>query len=623
MTDLAATQWPSENDRGYRIPEQRFGTIHSIKIIAIGAGISGISLAHDVQEYGEQIELTIYEMGKDVGGTWYWNQDLSFFSSILQHLTRSPYRYPGCRCDIPSVNYQPDRTYQMSWCPNSNWSEYYSTAVEICRYYKDLVEKFGLRKYMRLSREVIRAEWIGNINRWKLTVKDPDGNHFEDECNIFINAGGVLNDWRWPDIEGIHDFEGTLCHTARWPVDFDYKDKRVAVIGSGSSGIQVLATIQRDVKQLYHWIRSPTWITPGFAQQFAGPGGKNFRYTEEQKKKYSEDPKYALKYRKMIESELNERFKFIVQGTPEQKAALEFARKDMCQRLNGNQRLIDAIVPTNFVVGCRRPTPGNGYLEALLEPNVHVFTEMFQRVTPKGFIDNEGNEYAVDAIVCATGFNTSFIPRFPVIGLGGINIQHRWKDYPIDSYLSLAVKDTPNYYMYYGPHGIPVLNTFMTVSNNPLFQRHLKGPTGHGSGAPMIEAMTRCFMQIIRKMQVENIVSMQVKHQAADDFNEHRELYLKRTAWAGRCSSWFKPGPDASPVMFPGNRVLFIELLTNPRWEDWDYEYGYAGNRFGYLGNGFTMREVDGRDTTFYYGLLNGTDEQPDYSDLRHTYAWM
>ncbi|GAW04395.1 FAD NAD-P-binding domain-containing protein [Lentinula edodes] len=316
----------------------------------------------------------------------------------------------------------------------------------------DLVEKFGLRKYMRLSHEVVRAEWAENINRWKLTIKDPDGNCLLDECNVLINAGGVLNNWKWPDIEGLCDFQGTLCHTARWPADFDYKDRSVAVIGSGSSGIQVLATIQPEVKKLFHWIRSPTWITPGFAQQFAGPGGKNFRYTEDQKRKYAEDPQHALKYRKMIESELNERFKFIVQGTPEQKAALQFAEKDMRQRLNGDRRLIDAIVPTKFVVGCRRPTPGNGYLEALLEPNVYVYTEMFQRITPKGFIDNEGIEHTVDAIICATGFNTSFIPRFPVIGRGGINVQDRWKEYPIDSYLSLAVKDTPNYFMYYGPH---------------------------------------------------------------------------------------------------------------------------------------------------------------------------
>ncbi|KAK7468707.1 hypothetical protein VKT23_003210 [Stygiomarasmius scandens] len=232
-----------------------------------------------------------------------------------------------------------------------------------------------------------------------------------------------------------------------------------------SSGIQVLATIQPEVKQLYHWIRSPTWITPAFAQQFAAPGGKNFEYTEEQKKRFAEDPYHSLKYRKMIESELNQRFKFIVQGTPEQKAVLDFANADMRKRLQGNQRLIDAIVPKKFVVGCRRPTPGNGYLEALLEPNVHVFTDMFERITEKGFIDAEGKEYEVDAIVCATGFDTSFVPRFPVIAKG-VNVQDRWKNYPVDSYLSMAVKGTPNYFMYYGPHG----------------------PTGHGSGAPMIEA---------------------------------------------------------------------------------------------------------------------------------------
>lgn len=133
--------------------------------------------------------------------------------------------------------------------------------------------------------------------------------------------------------------------------------------------------------------------------------------------------------------------------------------------------------------------------------------------------------------------------------------------------------------------------------------------------------VTNGFMQFLKKMQRENITAITIKPKAVEDFNEHRELYHKRTAWSGRCSSWFKPGPEASPVMFPGNRVLFIELLVNPRWEDWDYEYESANNRFGYLGNGFTQRELDGRDTTFYYGLLDGKDEQPDYSDVRKLYV--
>lgn len=118
--------------------------------------------------------------------------------------------------------------------------------------------------------------------------------------------------------------------------------------------LQILATMQPDAAQIFHWIRSPTWITSAFAQQFAGPNGTNFSYSEEQKKRFAEDPKHSLKYRKMMESELNQRFRFIVQGTPEQKAALEYARKDMRARLKNNEKLCNAIIPTTFTVGCRR-----------------------------------------------------------------------------------------------------------------------------------------------------------------------------------------------------------------------------------------------------------------------------
>jgi cation diffusion facilitator CzcD-associated flavoprotein CzcO len=167
---------------------------------------------------------------------------------------------------------------------------------------------------------VVRAEWDDAAKKWRIKVRGPDGREFEDECDVLLNGGGqsfvfetsrctpidtplkgVLNVWKWPDIEGLHSFKGDLCHSARWPDDLAVKDKRVAVIGCGSSGIQVLPAIQPEVKQLFHWIRSPTWITAAFAPQFAGPGGVNFQYSEEQKKRFTEDPKHALKYKKMIE----------------------------------------------------------------------------------------------------------------------------------------------------------------------------------------------------------------------------------------------------------------------------------------------------------------------------------
>jgi cation diffusion facilitator CzcD-associated flavoprotein CzcO len=102
---------------------------------------------------------------------------------------------------------------------------------------------------------VIRAEWISADNKWEITVKPEGGQAFKDRCDVFINAGGVLNAWKWPDIQGLHSFKGDLCHTARWPQGLDLRDKRVAIVGSGSSGIQLLATVQPEAKKIYHWIR--------------------------------------------------------------------------------------------------------------------------------------------------------------------------------------------------------------------------------------------------------------------------------------------------------------------------------------------------------------------------------
>ncbi|KAF7353693.1 hypothetical protein MVEN_01054200 [Mycena venus] len=279
--------WPTENERGYRIPELEYGTVSShpirffvwpkiftcryyaklrpIKVISIGAGMSGISLAHDVQQDGKNIQLTIYEMAPDVGRTWFWNKCKD---------------YPGLRCDIPSVNYQ------MHWSPKLDWPEYYSRGPVIQEYYKNLVEKFNLWEYIKIEHEVLKAEWDDDAKKWRLQVRGPNGKDFEDHCDVFLNAGGVLNIWKWPSVEGLHSFKGDLCHTARWPESLSVTNKRVAIIGCGSSGIQILAAIQPEVKQIYHWIRSPTWITAAFAQQFAGPGGSNFQYSEEQKQRF-------------------------------------------------------------------------------------------------------------------------------------------------------------------------------------------------------------------------------------------------------------------------------------------------------------------------------------------------
>ncbi|OQV05521.1 hypothetical protein CLAIMM_10248 [Cladophialophora immunda] len=547
--------WPRENARGYRIQEKISGTERPIRVIHVGAGASGICFSKLAAESLSNVEWVCYDKNPDIGGTWLEN------------------RYPGCACDIPSVNYQ------FTWARKPDWSHFYSYSEEIWAYFRDLVDRFQLRKYMRLNHEVVGASWDEDQGTWKVRVKNLKTNEvIVDQAEILINGGGVLNSWKWPDIEGVHDFEGILCHTANYPVDTVLDEKRVAVIGVGSSGIQVTAKIASKVKKLYTWVRSPTWITAGFAQKYAGPNGENFRYTEKQKRDFAANLPDYVTYTKNIEDELNQRFKFILNGTPEAKEAKEFSTLQMCEKLNGREDLIKMLVPTNFGVGCRRPTPGNGFLEALTLPHVTTFSKELQRITPRGFIDHEGQEHEVDVIICATGFDTSWVPRFPIVAKGK-NVQDIQKQKPI-SYLSIGIPEIPNYWTVTGAYG----------------------PVGHGSFLPIIELLMRHFVLVIKRFQSQDIKEMTPRRDVCEAFVEHADLYLKRTAWTSGCRSWFKQGKEDGPLaIWPGSRLLYFDLLAQPRYDDYEIKYR-SGNPFGFLGNGFTLREYDGSDLSYYLG---------------------
>lgn len=437
---------------------------------------------------------------------------------------------------------------------------------------------------------------------WRLRVKDlATGGTFEDEAEFFINAGGVLNNFKWPDIPGLKDYKGKLMHSAAFEEGYPLDGKRVAVIGAGSSGVQIVANIQKKVDHLYHWVRSPIWITPGFAQTWAGKDGANFEYTDEQKRFLEETPEKYLEYRKQIENELNQRFKFIIKGSPEAQAAREAAEAQMRRTLQNNERLCNAIIPQKFNPGCRRPTPAPGYLEALIAPNTTVYTSGVNRITPTGFLDETNTEHAVDAIICATGFDTTWVPRFPIVNAAGTDLRTLWSGANnLTSYLSIAIPTFPNHFTFCGPYG----------------------PLGHGSFMPLIERWTAYMLSVITKTQVENLKSLTPLASAAADFRQHADLFLQRTAWTSPCRSWFKQGRNGSggeggqAVVYPGSRLHFLHLLERPRYEDFEIRR-WDGNRFAFLGNGFDTREFDGRDITGYLGFLGGEgrDVQPVYGE--------
>lgn len=569
---------PEVDEFGYRINEQPYGTKRKVKVILQGAGASTLNFLKRAEEQLENVDIVVYEKNHDIGGTWYEN------------------RYPGCACDVPAVNYQ------FSW-KIQPWTHYYAYSPEIWRYLKDIEQEHDfINKYIKLRHQIERAEWDDEAGVWRLVVKDlQTGESVNDSAEFFINAGGVLNNWKWPDIQGLTDFKGKLLHSAAYEEGYPLEGKRVAVIGAGSSGVQIVANIQRKVDRCFHWVRSPIWVTPGFGARWAAKDGNNFEYSKEQIEYLKANPKKYLEYRKQIENELNQRFKFIIKGSDEANEARKVSYDDMERHLQSNPRLVDKIIPKTFSPGCRRPTPAPGYLQALVAPNMTTFTDPIGRITPTGFIDHQGTAYEVDVIICATGFDTSWVPRFPFIAHGK-DLRDIWSgEEGVTSYLSLGVPNFPNHFSFCGPYG----------------------PLGHGSFMPLIECWTDYINKVITKAQVENIKAIAPRLDVSKQFRQHADLYLKRTAWTSPCRSWFKQGrTDGQAAIYPGSRLHFFELLKAPRYEDFEITY-WKMNRFAFLGNGFATREFDGRDITNYLGLLDGNgdgqgegkDRQPDYDE--------
>lgn len=471
--------------------------------------------------------------------------------------------------------------YQFPWRPAS-WSKYYSYSPEIWEYIKQVErENNFIEKYVKLRHRIVSLSWDDGTAQWTVRVKDIEtGREVDDHADIIIDGGGVLNKWKWPDIPGLQDFKGTLLHSAQYDQNTDLTGKRVALVGAGSSAVQILPNIYDQVDKVYTWIRSKIWITAGFAQNFAGKDGANFVYNDEQRKLF-EDPDAYLAYCKMIEGELNQRFSFIINGSPAQKAAREFSENEMKTHLKDRPDLLEKIMPTDFYVGCRRPTPGNGYLQALTGKKTQPYTSQLQRITEKGFVDPDGNEQEVDVIICATGFDTSYKPRFPLM-VNGSDKGVEWKDHPhAPSYLSLALAGVPNYFVYGGAYC----------------------PSAHGSFFPLIQGYCNYTIQVIEKMQIENIRSLRPKEKVVDHFIRHADSFLKRTAWTGPCSSWFKGGKiDGKPAIWPGSRLHFLRCLENPRFEDYEIEYDDPDDMFSFFGNGFHVCERDGSDITWYLG---------------------
>ena len=477
----------------------------------------------------------------------------------------------------------------------------YAGHAEILAYLKRTVADHDLGKNVKLSHQVTEAKWEEDRARWKVTVT-PVGKPeaaFVDYADVVINSTGVLNKWKWPNLKGLEKFKNKT-HTAAWDHSLDLKDKVVGIIGNGSSSVQVTTATHPYVKNQVIFLRSATWVTPGFASKFVEikDGITNPAYTDEDRKNFKEKPEEHLEYRKAVEAEMNSNFGIVIRDSPAANEAAAFARKEMLAGLAKKPELIEKLIPKDFSIGCRvrhtlspftplflyptlltepkkqRPIPNHGYMQCLTSDKTEVTFSGIREVTEEGIITEDGKLHKLDILVCGTGFDVSYVALFPIYGTGNVNLQDQWKDSP-ECYLSVMVPNFPNYFTVIGPFG----------------------PYGHGSIIPAMEALTRHTALVIEKIQKQNIKSVQPKWEAVEEFKAHRVEYLKRTIWAAPCSAWFKLGPKGENIMmWPGSRLHTMEVLLNPRWEDYDYEYLYK-NRYSYWGNGFTLDDAGGEGT--------------------------
>ncbi|EME80322.1 uncharacterized protein MYCFIDRAFT_56721 [Pseudocercospora fijiensis CIRAD86] len=522
-----------------------------IKILTIGAGVSGILMAYRIQKDAQNVEHVVYEKNQDIGGTWLEN------------------RYPGCACDIPS------HAYSYQFALNPDWPRFFSYAPDIWKYLDKVCNTFDLRKYMTFNTEVIGAYWNEEDGEWTVklrqTAPGQQPREFEETCHLLLHGTGILNNFKWPDIPGLKDkFKGKVMHTARWPHDYQaeqWKDDRVAVIGSGASSIQTVPTMQPHAKHLDVFVRTGVWFV-----QIANNFGQNKEYDQAERDEFRNNPKALVAHAKDIEDQVNGLWGTFYSGSETQKMATEMFRQRMSEFIK-DKRLLEGFTP-NFGLGCRRVTPGDPYMLAIQEPNVDVHFTAVKECTEDGVIGEDGQERKVDTIVCATGFDVSYRPRFPIVGKGGIDLKDKWSKCP-ESYLGLAIPDFPNFLTFIGP----------------------TWPVENGSVIGPLHTVSSYALQIIKKMQNENIKSWSPKQDITDHFNAHVQEWIKHTVWKDDCRSWYKNNETGRVnAVWPGSSMHYQQVIEHVRWEDMEIgRWGGPGKNFWeFLGMGWTVENRRG-----------------------------
>lgn len=428
------------------------------------------------------------------------------------------------------------------------------------------MKKYDVEKYIQYSTTVTRIEWLAEKGVWSVETVS-HGKTAVQEANFVVTATGHFSSPLLPKYPGISDFKGHLRHSSNWDPTFDPTGKRIAVIGNGASGLQVVPQLAKVATHLDHYARSRTWIAGSF-------GGEEL--SRDSREPAPQDPEAYLEYRRGLEKNFFGSFGVLIKDSRKNKEAKARFEKLMAERLGSRKDLLEAITP-EFPVNCRRLTPGPGYLEALQEPNVGYITTKIDSFTPTGIKLVDGSEQDYDAVICSTGAKISYTPIFPIIA-NGVNLQDSWSKggnpgFP-DTYLGMAAPKFPNLLFLLGPNSAGLGGTIPNV----------------------IENQVTYVAKVLRKASLQGIKSITPTQEATNDFRAYCESFFPRTVLSENCSSWYNSG-------IPGGRIAGIWAGSGThanvarrelRGEDFEYTYtSKSGNRFAWLGNGSSRKDVE------------------------------
>ena len=475
-------------------------------VLIVGAGFAGLGMAIRLQQAGIK-DIVILERGDEVGGTWRDNQ------------------YPGAACDIPS------NLYSYSFAQNPDWSRSFSGSREILGYIHHLVREFDLNRYIRFGKNVQDLTFVEDAGLWRATTSA--GEVFS--ARTAVMAQGPLSNASFPDMPGIDEYQGHKIHSARWDHDYDFRGKRVAVIGTGASAIQIVPELAREAAQLTVFQRTPGWVMP--RPDFATP--------QWQKALFRKLPMTQSALRQGLYLAHESMALAVIWNSPLTRLTERIGRWHLHRQVK--DRWLRRQLTPNYRIGCKRVLISNDYYPALQQPNCKLITWPIYTLCERGIRTVEGIEHQFDCIVFATGFEVSKAGTpFPIAGVGGRQLNEEWSR-GAQAYKSINVAGYPNLFFTFGPNSGP----------------------GHNSALVYMESQLDYAVRAISKILGENLKMLDVKPHVQEKYNQGIQKRLAKTNWNSGCMSWYLTEDGFNATMYPGFATQYARQMQEFRQQDY------------------------------------------------------